>query len=237
SSAGAKPSRRSMAWLANSRVPSGATRATASAPCSIRARKRSSPWRRASSARACSVRARRRSRARTTAGPTRSRWCLTTSSATSSTIRTRTTSGISSARLLVQEQPVEPDLGDGAREGLEVHRLDDVAVGTEAVRRGDVGLFLGRGEHDDRQRARALLALKASQHLQPVHFRELQVEQNHTRRDADLAQRMALLAEEEFQRLGPVAGDEHLIRQIPGLEGAQSELHVARVVLDQQDLD
>src|SRR5438093_36511 len=159
------------------------------------------------------------------------------SSATSSTIRTRTRSGISSARLLVQEQPVEPDLGDGAREGLEIHRLDDVAVGAEAVRGGDVGLFLGRGEHDDRQRARALLALQASQHLQPVHFRELQVEQNHTRRDADLAQRMALLAEEEFQRLGPVAGDEHLIRQIPGLEGAQSELHVARVVLDQQDLD
>src|SRR5213076_1478125 len=123
------------------------------------------------------------------------------SSATSSTIRTRTTSGISSARLLVQEQPVEPDLGDGAREGLEIHRLDDVAVGAEAVRGGDVRLFLGRGEHDDRQRARALLALEASQHLQPVHFRELQVEQNHARRDADLAQRMALLAEEKFQRL------------------------------------
>src|SRR5207253_2782891 len=159
------------------------------------------------------------------------------SSATSSTIRTRTRSGIGSARLLVQEQPVEPDLGAGAREGLEVHRLDDVAVGAEAVRGRDVGLFLGRGEHHHRQRTRTLVAFEPAQHFQPVHFRELQIEQNHARRDADVAQRMALLAKEEFQGLGPVASHEHLIREIPGLEGAQGELHVARVVLDQQDLD
>src|SRR5882762_1026267 len=159
------------------------------------------------------------------------------SSATSSTIRTRTSPDIGSAWLLVQEQPVQPDLGDGAREGLEVHWLDDVAVGTQPVRRRDVGLLLGRGEHHDRQRARALVVLESPQDLQPVHLRELQVEQNHLRGDADLAQRMALLAEEEFQGLGPVAGDEHLIREIPGLEGAQGELHIARVILDQQDLD
>src|SRR2546425_7133582 len=98
------------------------------------------------------------------------------SSATSSTSRTRTRSGIGSAWLLVQEQPVEPELGDGAREGLEVHGLDDVAVGAQPVRRRDVGLFLGRGEHDDGQRARALVGLESPQDLQPVHFRELQVE-------------------------------------------------------------
>src|SRR5438105_785504 len=79
--------------------------------------------------------------------------------------------------------------------------------------------------------------LMPAQHFQPVHFRELQIEQNYARRDADVAQRMALLAKEEFQGLGPVASHEHLIREIPGLEGAQGELHVARVVLDQQDLD
>src|SRR3989440_2218608 len=159
------------------------------------------------------------------------------SSATSSTIRTRTRSGISSARLLVQEQPVEPDLGDGAREGLEVHRLDDVAVGAEAVRGRDFGLFPGRGEHHHPQRTRTLVALEPAQAFQPVHFRELQIEQNHARRNPDVAEWTALLAEEEFQGLGPVASHEHLIREIPGLEGAQGELHVARVVLDQQDLD
>src|SRR2546426_12837263 len=61
--------------------------------------------------------------------------------------------------------------------------------------------------------------------------------QNHARRNPDVAEWTALLAEEEFQGLGPVASHEHLIREIPGLEGAQGELHVARVVLDQQDLD
>src|SRR6266849_9705 len=159
------------------------------------------------------------------------------SSATSSTIRTRTSPGIVSAWLFVQEQPVQPDLGDGAREGLEVDGLDDVAVGAQAVRSRDVGLLLGRGEHDDRQLAGALVALEAPQDLQPVHLRELEVEQNHPGSDAELAQRMALVAEEEFQSLGSVAGDEHLIREIPGLQGAQGELHIARVVLDQQDLD
>src|SRR5438128_8186515 len=44
-------------------------------------------------------------------------------------------------RRLVQQQPVEPDLGDGPCERLEVHRLDDVAVRAEPVRRGDVGLL------------------------------------------------------------------------------------------------
>src|SRR5256714_11985556 len=73
------------------------------------------------------------------------------SSATSSTIRTRTRSGIGSARLLVQEQPVEPDLGDGACAGLEVHRLDDVAVGADAVPRRDARLFLGPGEDHHQQ--------------------------------------------------------------------------------------
>src|SRR3989442_683086 len=139
------------------------------------------------------------------------------SSATSSTIRTRTSPVIVSARLLVQEQPVQPDIGDGARERLEVHGLDDVAVGGQAVCRRDVGLLLGRGEHDHRQLAGALVVLEAPQDLQPVHLRELQVEQYHARRDADLAQRMALVAEEEFQGLGSVARDEHLVRERPVL--------------------
>src|SRR5256885_17076200 len=73
------------------------------------------------------------------------------SSTTSSTIRTRTRSGIRSARLLVQEQPVEPHLGAGAGEGLEIHGFDVVAVGAEPVCRRDVGLFFGVLGHDARR--------------------------------------------------------------------------------------
>src|SRR5207244_3666999 len=72
------------------------------------------------------------------------------SSATSSTRRVRIDAAMPLTRLLVQEQPVQPYLGDGSGEGLEIHRFDDVAVGAEAVCRGDVGLFLGRSEHHDR---------------------------------------------------------------------------------------
>src|SRR6266704_4994664 len=99
--------------------------------------------------------------------------------ATSSTRRMRTGPGIASARRLVEQQPVEPDLGDGAGERLEVDRLDDVAVRAQPVRGGDVGL-LARGREDHhRKAARALVVLEAPQHLEPVHAGQLQVEQDH----------------------------------------------------------
>src|SRR5947208_17051039 len=79
-----------------------------------------------------------------------SRLISAASSATSSTIKTRTRSGIVSARLLVQEQPVEPHLGNGAREGLEVHGFHHVAVGAQPVRWGGFGLLFVRGEHPAR---------------------------------------------------------------------------------------
>src|SRR2546425_2291241 len=209
-----------MEWLANSRVPSGGTRGASAAP------NVGSEWsvRMTSGPKVCSASRNPRSESTRRVAPViparrSSRSTSAASSATSSTIRTRTSPGIVSARLLVQEQPVQPDVGDGARERLKVHGLDDVAVGAQAVCRRDVGLLLGGGEHDHRQPAGALVALEAPQDLQPVYLRELQVQQDHAGRDADLAQRMALVAEEEFQGLGSVAGDEHLVREIPGLEG------------------
>src|SRR4029077_12161143 len=65
------------------------------------------------------------------------------SSATSSTRRMRIGAVIGSTRLLVQEHPVQPHLGDRAGEGLEIHRFDDVAVRAQTVRGRDVGLFTG----------------------------------------------------------------------------------------------
>src|SRR5438093_1234230 len=73
------------------------------------------------------------------------------SSGTSSTIRTRIRVGVTSVWRLVQEEPVQPDLGHGARERLEVDGLDDVTVGAEPVGGRDVRLFPGGREHDDGQ--------------------------------------------------------------------------------------
>src|SRR5204863_667584 len=55
--------------------------------------------------------------------------------------------------------------------------------------------------------------------------------------DADLAPGMTALAEEEVQRLGAVVRHEHLVRDVALLEGAQRQLLVLGVVLDQQDFD
>src|SRR2546422_9190160 len=66
------------------------------------------------------------------------------SAALSSTTRSRSGAATRSAeRRLVQQQPVQPGLGDGAHEALEVHGLDDVAVDAEGVAPLHVGLFAG----------------------------------------------------------------------------------------------
>src|SRR3989441_7804 len=114
-----------MEWLANSRVPSGGTRGAAAAP------NVGSEWsvRMTSGPKVCSASRNPRSESTRRVAPViparrSSRSTSAASSATSSTIRTRTSPGIVSARLLVQEQPVQPDVGDGARERLKVHGLD-----------------------------------------------------------------------------------------------------------------
>src|SRR4029077_17531219 len=115
--------------------------------------------------------------------------------------------------------------------------LDDVVVGPERVRRGDVGLLARRREHDHGEATGARVGPEPPQHLEAVDLGELQVEQDHTRHDADLVPRMAAVAEKKVQRLGAVACHEHLVRDVALLEGPQRELLVVRVVLDQQDFD
>src|SRR5713226_3002387 len=104
---------------------------------------------------------------------------------------------------LVQQQPIQLHIGDRADEGLEVDRLDDVAVGPEVIAGDDVGLLVRRGEDDDGDRFRAVAGLEAPQHLQPVDLGELQVQEDDLRGIG-----LRAVAQEEFQRLGAVAGDE-----------------------------
>src|SRR6266550_2734797 len=124
--------------------------------------------------------------------------------------RVRTRASLRSARWLVQEEPVEPDLRHGTRERLEVHRLDDVAVGAKPIGCRDVGLFARRGEDDDRDGAGALVRLQPSQYFESVDLGELQVEQHDLRHDPDVAQRVTAVAEKEIQSLGAVPGDKYL---------------------------
>src|SRR5690348_11248358 len=158
------------------------------------------------------------------------------SSGTSSTRSMRIAAGIASARLLVQEHPVQSHLGDGPGERLEIHGLDDVAVGTQSVRRRDIGLLVGRREDHNRQRLGALIGPEPPQDLETVDLRELEIQKDYAGRDTDVTQRMRLVTEKEVERLRAVARHEDLVREVAGAKGPQGELHVVRVVLDQQDL-
>src|SRR5712691_8078895 len=166
-----------------------------------------------------------------------SRSISSASDRTSSTSRTRRASVNRSPGWLVQEQPVQAEIGDGADEGLEVHGLDDVAVRALPVRLRDVGLFAGGGQDDDGNGFGALVLLESAQDLKPVHLGQLQVEQDDLGDDPDVAEAVCVVAEEEIQRLGPVPADEDLVREIALPECAQRQLSVVGIVLDQQDFD
>src|SRR5216683_7514816 len=53
---------------------------------------------------------------------------------------------------LVEQEPVEPDVGDGAGERLEIHRFDDVAVCAQGIGPFDIRLLAGRRQYDNRNR-------------------------------------------------------------------------------------
>src|SRR3989442_12756089 len=63
--------------------------------------------------------------------------------------RVKTRASLRSARWLVQEEPVEPDLRHGSRERLEGHPLYQVAVCAQAISCRRVGALAGRGGEDD----------------------------------------------------------------------------------------
>src|SRR5439155_15989933 len=74
------------------------------------------------------------------------------------------------ARRLIEQEPVETELGHRAHELFEVHRLDDVAVDPEFVALDDVALLARRGHHHHRDAFRARIGLDPPQDLEPVHL-------------------------------------------------------------------
>src|SRR4051812_35152169 len=93
-----------------------------------------------------------------------SRTSSSASAATSSVRSTRTVGArvASSVGDTVKQHPVEAQFRNGVEECLELHRLDDVAVGAEAVGLDHVALLVGRGHHHHRDGARGGVALEAA---------------------------------------------------------------------------
>ena len=115
-------------------------------------------------------------------------------------------------------------------------RLDDVAVDAQPVALDDVAVLRRRGEHDHGDQARARVGANLAQHFHAVHQGELLVEQDHLRVREE-ATGVGPEAEDELQRLRPVAHHVDIVGEVMLLEGVQRQQFVVRVVLDQQDID
>src|SRR5438105_13270571 len=81
-------------------------------------------------------------------------------------------------RRVIQQQPVKSDICDRACECVEIHRLDDVTVGTTLVRLFDVRLFARGRQHHNRYASRAGIAFQATQHFETIDLGQLEVEQD-----------------------------------------------------------
>src|ERR1017187_5236680 len=166
-----------------------------------------------------------------------SRSASSASAGTSSTWRIRIrVSGIGSAGRLVEKKPVEPDLVHGLEEFVRVHGLHDVAVRAEVIARHEVSLLARRGQDDDGDHFRPLVRLDAPEHLEPVHLRELEVEEDDSGERRPGAGGISPFSEEKLEGLGSVADDMNVVRDVGLLQRAQGQLGVVGVVLDEQDV-
>src|SRR5215207_2795040 len=139
---------------------------------------------------------------------------------------------------LVEVEPVPAEVLHGLGEPLEVGRLGDVGIGAEPVAGDDVLVLPGRGEEDDGQDLRPLVAAQALQDLKAVHLGQLHVEQDELRHDAGVPPDVGARSEEVLQRLLTVADDDdpvHLLDDAVRAEGAHGEEDLVLVVLDEQD--
>jgi hypothetical protein len=76
----------------------------------------------------------------------------------------------------VDPEPVAADLAQHLGQHLPVERLDDVAVDARLITVGHIARLRGGGKDDDGDRTGARIGFEASQHVQPGHARQLQVE-------------------------------------------------------------
>src|SRR5690606_32516592 len=142
------------------------------------------------------------------------------SSSESSTSSTRRGAVMSRhRRVLIDEQPIDAELAGGFRKLGEVHGFTDVAVASQTVTLQEILLFPRGRQHDHRQKPRAGILANAPEHLEPVDFRKLEIEENHRREWL----RPPLISKEHFQSLRSVARDADRVGDIVFPEGEDRE--------------
>jgi hypothetical protein len=131
---------------------------------------------------------------------------------------------------LVQDQTIQAQLLDGLRKLSKVNRFAYIAVDAQVIAGGQVLLFFGRGEHHHRQAPRPLVSANASQDLQAVHFRQLEVQQDEGGQLGDVPAGICALAIEIIQRFLPVLDHYQLVGNVAFTQCTFGQLNIAGVV-------
>src|SRR3954470_8970011 len=79
---------------------------------------------------------------------------------------------------LVDDKPIEPELLDYGAEFLEIYGLLQIAIDSKLVTIHEVAFLTGRSEHDHRNAFSGHSTLHLSEHLDAIHFGQLEIEQN-----------------------------------------------------------
>lgn len=127
-------------------------------------------------------------------------------------------------RNLIKQQPVEPYARHGQAELLEVHGFHDVMLDAELAALQKIFLLMRGGEHDHRNRPGLRVGLDAFQHIQPIYFRQPEVEQNYPGSLALALRGRGSGAEEKFQRFGSVPDSMKVVAKVAPFQGMDGQL-------------
>jgi hypothetical protein len=91
--------------------------------------------------------------------------------------------------------------------------------------------------HDHRDRFRAWIFFDAPQHLQPIHLGKVHIEKNDFWLAPNRLPGMRAFTEENIQCLLAVTGRLNVVGQVCLSQGAQSQVEILLVILDNQYVD
>jgi hypothetical protein len=142
--------------------------------------------------------------------------------------------GAGTRRGFVDDGPKYGKIFDGLGKFFEADGFDDVSVSAEFVAFNEILFFAGRSDHHDRDHAQVGVRFDAAKHLQPVDFRELEIEEDEKGETFRLLSEFAFLIK-EVEGFGAVANVNNLIGKLVFVKGFDGKLRVAFAVFDEQN--
>jgi hypothetical protein len=140
-------------------------------------------------------------------------------------------------RSLVELQPVAGYALKGGSQFFVLYRLLDTTIGPELVAMSQLPWIIGRGEYHDGRHAGPRIGPNGSQHLEPVQFGELQIQQDEPGRRCAAAAAKSSPSEQEVEGLLAISGHFDLTARVQLPQGSKGELDLEGTVLDQEDVD